>query len=104
MEVDKPLSGFVLKRTIFLRDHTKMFHPRNPSKSKLHLNKSGTSIVRSTFARAISNILNWHEMEGNDQVNCKVEECKPIYQNGLFNNELNSMQTGAQNKKTYFRS
>ena len=42
-------------------------------KSKLHLNKSGTTSLSSNFVKAISIILDWYEIEGNDKRNSAVE-------------------------------
>ena len=92
MQVNRNLKQFCIEQNIFLVDHTKTLHPISISKSKLHLNKSRTSILSSNFVKAFSNILDWHEMEGNNKGNCEVEECNSFYQNALFNNEINSMR------------
>ena len=57
----------------------------------MHFNKSSISILSSNFVEAISNILDWHEIKGNDEGNSEVEECESFSQNVIFNNELNFM-------------
>ena len=57
VKLDGHLKRFSIEKNIFLIDHTKTFHPRNINKSKLHLNKSETSILSSNFVKAISNVL-----------------------------------------------
>ena len=75
----------------FFHRLNKTIHPRNTKKSKLHFNKSSISILSSNFVEAISNILDWHEIKGNDEGNSEVEECESFSQNVIFNNELNFM-------------
>ena len=65
MGVNGYLKQFCIEKNIFSKDHTKTFHPRTINKSKLHLNKSGASILSSSFVKVISDVLNWHEIEGN---------------------------------------
>ena len=57
MQVNRNLKQFCIEQNIFLVDHTKTLHPISISKSKLHLNKSRTSILSSNFVKAFSNIL-----------------------------------------------
>ena len=71
-----------------MTDHKRSSHPRNINKSKLHLNKSGTLILSSNFAEAISNILDCHE----------IDEYNSISENALLNNELISLCIRHANK------
>ena len=82
----------------FLIDNTKTIYSRNINKSKLHLKKSGSIILSNNFAKAISSILHWYEIDGSNKGCLKVKECNSVPDNVSCNNELNSMRIKHVNK------
>ena len=100
------LNKWIFKAILYWKQYffhrlNKTIHPRNTKKSKLHFNKSSISIWSSNFVEAISNILDWHEIKGNDEGNSEVEECKSFSQNVFFNKELNFMCINHVNKPIF---
>ena len=57
MEVTGFLKQFCIEKNIFLIDHTNTIDSKNINRSKLHLGKSGSSILSKTFVKTISSIL-----------------------------------------------
>ena len=54
-------------------DKTNKIKAQHLNKSKLHLNKSGSNVLRSTFVNELSRILTWQRDKHNTGVT--VEEC-----------------------------
>ena len=75
MEVNGYLKQLCIEKNIFLIDHTKTIHSRNINRSKLHLNKSGSIILSNNFVKAISSILHWYKIDGNNKGCLKVKVC-----------------------------
>ena len=57
METNRNLKQFFIEKNIFLVVWSTNFSSKKHCKSKLPLNKSGTSILSSNFVRSFSNIL-----------------------------------------------
>ena len=57
MEVNGYRKQLCIENSIFLIDHTKVIHSSKINRSKLHLNKLGSTILSNNFVNAISNIL-----------------------------------------------
>ena len=66
LEVNGHLQRFCFEKNSFLKEHPKTFHPIYINKNELHLTKLRTSILSNNFVKAVSNILDWREIEGND--------------------------------------
>ena len=98
MEVNGYRKQLCIEKSIFLIDHTKAIHSSNINRSKLHLNKLGGIILSNNFVNAISNILHWYKIDGNNKGCLKVKKCDSVPQNVSFNNELDSMRIKHANK------
>ena len=54
--VSSHLKRFYIKENNLFIDHKKTIKFQNLNKNKIHLNKTGSSILRENFMKAISNI------------------------------------------------
>ena len=57
-QVNKNLEKLCTERNIYFINHGKNILPQHLNKSKLHLNRKGSSILTSNFVKALSHVFN----------------------------------------------
>ena len=57
-QVNENLERLCAERNIYFINHTNNILPQHMSKSKLHLNRKGSSILTSNFVKALSHVFN----------------------------------------------
>ena len=57
-QVNENLERLCAERNIYFVNHAKNILPQHLNKSKLHLNRKGSSILTSNFVKALSHVFN----------------------------------------------
>lgn len=83
--VSSHLKRFYIKENNLFIDHKKTIKFQNLNKNKIHLNKTGSSILRENFMKAISNIFQWRIIESYVKSFSEVEESNSDSHNVSFN-------------------
>ena len=70
------LERLCAERNIYFINHAKNILPQHLNKSKLHLNRKGSSILTSNFVKAPSHVFNWLEETSDKDSFSECEENK----------------------------
>ena len=84
-QVNENLERLCAERNIYFINHAKNILPQHLNKSKLHLNRKGSSILTSNFVKALSHVFNWLEEK---VIRIPFQKAREISQNQLMLNKL----------------